>query len=424
MRINLPSAILLSGTVLLLSPLCAMANANEAATLEAGNTTATVAPAADASTAKAAETTATETKPADATGASAANPNQSAMSARSGMFRFGDQAEKNPIVDAPEAIEKAKAIHNQAMEQGKAKDLVNAMLTEQKAIDAAPHYWLPHAGMVYLMLSSKKKPAEMMKEASLSIYGKHNAVAERNAAKIFQMMRWNQPAVKALQAAIELEPNNWDSRIALADMQLNSGNAVEAKALLDKINIDSLTSYNALASVGAHHLSIDDYPKAKELLQKALTLAPDDAAKTECNDRLFIIAVKTHDDAMLKDSLGKIGDSFKKSRPDLVIQAKTRLAATPKDADEVFKEAANLQTKSPADVFFTIGREMYDRAQTMKTKNENPAEAKEWLVKSNQAFKNAITRDQNAVIYRVFDIASLTDLGDKPAVLTAYESFS
>jgi hypothetical protein len=103
-----------------------------------------------------------------------------------GMFKFGDNS-KDTVTDPADAIEKARALHDKAMELAKAGSPADGIVKEKEAIEAAPHYWLPHAGMTYLMMSDKKKAFEAIHEASLSLQGKHDAVAERNCAKLFQM---------------------------------------------------------------------------------------------------------------------------------------------------------------------------------------------------------------------------------------------
>jgi tetratricopeptide (TPR) repeat protein len=289
MRINLPSAILLSGTVMLFSAASAIADTQETAKPVATEATVaqSAAPQQEASAGAEAQKTgttkATEAQPAAATpGAAEAAANPKPLAPHGGVFKFGADAEKDAIVDAPADIEKARQLHIKAMDQIKGKDIEGALKTETEATTVAPHYWLPHAGMVYILMSQKHKPMDAMKEASLSIYGKHNAVAERNAAKLFQQIHWIPPAQKALSSAVEMEPDNWHGHIGLADLQLSQGNAQEALKTLNAIKPETVTGYDALSTLAAHYLTIDAYAKARELYEKAVAVAPDDAAKTEC----------------------------------------------------------------------------------------------------------------------------------------------
>jgi tetratricopeptide (TPR) repeat protein len=434
MRINLPSAILLSGTVMLLSSVGAFAQTKDTAMLGAGETaaaqttestgmqTTTTVGAASGDSSTSTNVKVEQTTKADKATA-AVKSKDGSVNANGGKFNFNPEAQKDAIVDPADAIEKAGQLHAKAMEQGKAKDVPAAIITEQQAIDAAPHYWLPHAGMVYLLMGQKKRPMDAMKEASLSIYGKHGAVAERNAAKLFEMIHWYPPAQKALNSAITLEPDSWQARVGLCDLYLAEGNTGEAKKALDGIKPELISTFPALSSVATHFLSLEDYEKAKDLYEKAVALAPDDQAKKECADRLFIIGLKTNNDQMIKTMFPQISEDLKTARPELVLQARAKMATTPADLDVVLKEAANVQSHIPGEVFFTVGKEMYTRAATLKTQPDEVANRKAYLRQADQAFKNAISRDQAGITYRVFDLASLDQLGDLPAEQQAYTNF-
>ena len=260
MRINLPSAILLSGTVMLLSAAGTFAQSNDTAT-----------PAAPAALAKDSSALSRLLRKARAL------PNR--LRLKSKLTLLLSQAQQPPqprsatnmaphspsakitrkttlVVDAPEAIEKPAGTHNKAMDQFKAGDADGAVATEQSAAEAAPHYWLPHAGLVYIIMTSHKRPTDAIAEASKSLYGKHATVAERNTARLFQQVHWLPPAVKALEKAVRVEPDNWKNRLALADALSASQQPAQAKEQLDAIKPDSIDQFGPLENIATHYMAL------------------------------------------------------------------------------------------------------------------------------------------------------------------------
>jgi len=417
MRINLPSAILLSGTVMLLSAAGTFAQSNDTATPAApaalAKNSSAAQPAATQSPSSA-ESTKTEVKadsaakPGATTAAAAEAPKHGAT------FTFGEDNEKDIVVDAPEAIEKARGLHNKAMDQFKAGDADGAVATEQSAAEAAPHYWLPHAGLVYIIMTSHKKPTDAIAEASKSLYGKHATVAERNTAKLFQQVHWLPPAVKALEKAVRVEPDNWKNRLALADALSASQQPAQAKEQLDAIKPDSIDQFGPLENIATHYMALDDFDKAKPLLDKALGLAKTDKEKQAIQDRQFLIALKQSDKTSLKLLVDKVSDELKKERPDSLLEARLLLADNPATADEIFNMAANVQSKYGDKTFFSIGREMLKRAEAASGDDR-----KVWLRKADSAFKNAASRNQTETNYRIADVAVLDMLGDQDGLTKA-----
>lgn len=415
MRINLPSAILLSGTVLLLSAAGVIAKTSDAAKPEASDASATTQKVEEKTT-----TTTEVTQTQDAAGATKhvagdpVVPGTTGAKNRGAAFKFGADAEKDAVVDAPEAIEKARTLHAKAMEQAKAKDIPAAIATEKEAIAAAEHYWLPHAGMVYLMMQGDKRRAmDALKEASLSLYGKHGAVAERNSAKLFQQIRWNPPALKALEAAAVMEPDNWKVNLALADLQSNMGASDKALKTLDGIKPEALNSFEVADQVGSRYLAIDQFEKARDVLAKAYALAPTDEDKKDVIDRQFITALKMNDLALLKSTAPQVSEVFKNQRPDLYIEAKVILAETPAQADPVLEQAANLRLpQDKGQVFFAAGRQLSKKALAAEGETR-----KEWLKKASVAYRNAISRNTSDMAYRVALASTLEQLNDSQAVL-------
>ncbi|HEY9720165.1 MAG TPA: tetratricopeptide repeat protein [Trichormus sp.] len=388
MRINLPSALLLSGTVMLFSAASGFAaTADDADNIAPQQSTQLpeAAPTADA-----AKTEAIKKDPA------LAPTSHSSANAR-GMFKFGDNS-KDAVTDPADAVEKSRALHDKAMELFKANSVKEAVAKEQEAIDAAPHYWLPHAGMTFLIMTDKHKAFDAIHEASLSLQGKHDSVAERNCAKLFQMVHWMPPAVQALQAAIKMEPDNWVPKVGLADLAINQNNFNDARKELAKIDLNSANTYEAFSEIGLRYLEAEDYAKAKELLSKAIEKAPDQKAKQECADRLYVVGVKLSDADLLQKTSSQISDEFKKSRPDMILEGRIILSNNPKeDIASIIADAANIQVGAPGNIFYSIGRSMIEKGEA----EQNFRNKFLWRKGAIDAFKQAVIRNETETKYQI-----------------------
>jgi hypothetical protein len=84
----------------------------------------------------------------------------------------------------------------------------------------------------------------------------------------------------------------------------------------------------------------------------------------------------------------RISKGLINQRPDTVLQAKVRLAASPAETRAIIEQAANLQSGAPGTVFYAVGKEMMERAQA-----STGTERREWAEKAVEAFKNARSRN-------------------------------
>ena len=177
-------------------------------------------------------------------------------------------------------------------------------------------------------MTSHEKPTDAIAKHPKSLYGKHATVAERNTAKLFQQAHWLPPAVKALEKAVRVEPDNWKNRLALADALSASQQPAQAKEQLDAIKPDSIDQFGPLENIATHYMALDDFDKAKPLLDKALGLAKRQE-KQAIQDRQFLIALKQSDKTSLKLLVDKVSDELKKERPDSLLEARLLLRRQP-----------------------------------------------------------------------------------------------
>jgi len=441
MRINLPAALLLSGTVLLVSG--ANVRAQDAS---AQTTTPQATPTAESQPAdsKSNQPGATAPDPsADANAGASADSKQpinqvntvgaksphKSKSVRPGSyanipgipnvndkaapFKFGAMPEAEIIRDPAEAVEKAKTLHAKAMEQAKAKSFSEAEATEKEAITAAPHFWLPHAGMVYIMRSEGKKPHELINEANLSLYGKPGAVAQRNAGRLFNYLHWMPPAMKALVDATNNDPKNWQGWLQLCDAWIAQNNMESAQQSIKYIKPECLSIPECVEQIGVRQMMMGNAHHAVEDFQKVLAMPNVSAdTKKETNEFLFVAALMQENVSLVEQTFNQLSDTYKQERPELVLQANTMLAKDPAQADDLIKQAANLQNAKVDQAFFIVCRGLIQKA----TAATDPAQQKAWLIKAEEADKNAISRNTLDTKYRIVEASLQDQLGNNTAV--------
>jgi tetratricopeptide (TPR) repeat protein len=327
------------------------------------------------------------------------------------MFKFPTAEDKSePVVVDPQAdIEKARALHLAAMDLYKQGNVDEAKAKEKEATTIAPHYWLPFAGLTYI-LSDQKKPFEALQASQMAVYGKHGAVADRNAARLFEIIHWFEPSVLEFKKAIKEEPDSWVSYTGLADCYILQGQYPEASQILDRMPAAALTQFEPLSEAAIRYMEVGEYQKAQDDFAKALDMAPEEA-KQQVKDRLFCAAVQTDDKKVLADLMPQISDALKTSKPDVMLQAKIDLAATPADSDAVLQEAAAFQGNQPDQLFYVVGLKLAKRAD-----GASGAEQTEWLKRANIAFQNAATRNSTSLKYQLAVASVAERLGNKDVV--------
>jgi tetratricopeptide (TPR) repeat protein len=327
------------------------------------------------------------------------------------MFKFPTAEDKSePVVVDPQAdIEKARALHLAAMDLYKQGKVDEAKAKEKEATTIAPHYWLPHAGLTYIF-ADQKKPFEALQSSQLAVYGKHGAVADRNAGRLFEIIHWFEPAILEFKKAIKEEPDAWVSYTGLADCYIIQGQYPEAAQVLDRMPTAALSQFEPLSETATRYMQIGEYQKAQDDFAKALDMAPDEA-KQQVKDRLYCAAVQTDDKKVLAEFLPQISDTLKTSKPDVMLQAKIDLAANPADADAVLQEAAAFQGNQPDQLFYVIGLKLAKRAD-----ESSGTEQTEWLKRANIAFQNSVSRNNTNLKFQLA-VASIAErLGNKEVV--------
>lgn len=343
---------------------------------------------------------------------------QPGLTSRNLFLPPAEDPSKPPVVDAPEAIAKARQLHDKAVEKFKSGNVKDAITTEQEAISAAPNYWLPHAGLAYFYVEGKRT-FEALKEANISIRGTHELVADRNCARLFQRINWIKPATSQYQKLVKAEPDNWQNYVGLADCYIATGLFKEAAKALGDVPATALQQYDAVEAVGERYLNADQFDKAKELLLQAQTLAKSDAQRTVVNDNLLLCAVRSGDSAFTKEMLPKVSDDFKKVHPDQLLRGQLLVIETPAAADDLMKQAANTQSETikPDKLFYLLGSILAQKADAA----QDPAVRAEWSNKAIEAFKNAAVRNQREIKYQLA-IASLSEqLHKSDGVVTALQ---
>jgi len=338
----------------------------------------------------------------------------STINARKGfLFSFSDKPEtpKDYVADPKPAIEKARALHLAAIELFKDKKIEEAKDKEKEAIAAAPHFWLPHAGLTY-MYSEQRKPFEALQEAQESVYGEHGPVADRNAGRLFEQIHWFAPAALEFQKAIKAEPSSWQSRIGLTDCYIIQAQYPEAAQALDAIPPEALSQFEPVSEVALRYMQVGQYKKAQDDFVKALDLATSDGAKETITDLLFTTAVQTGDKDLLAKLQDKISNTLRTGKLDVILQAKIELAPTAADVDGVLKEAAAFQGNQADQLFYVLGLKLVKRAD-----EATDVQKTEWLKKADVAFQNAVSRNTTALTYRLAVASVAEQLGNTDTVL-------
>ncbi|HEY9772908.1 MAG TPA: tetratricopeptide repeat protein [Planktothrix sp.] len=402
MRIIRPSALLVAGTVALFGATVAFAETStEPAAKDAAAPQTTTAPAdaqADAS------------KKAEAPAGSEAPKRHRGFS-----FNVNDSNKPLDPEDSQEKIDKARPLHDQAVELFNKGQADQAFALEKQAIEAAPNYWLPHAGLAYMLQKTRHSPFEALREATESVRTRHPAVADSNTARLFESIHMFQPAVVEYRKAMKAEPDAWLNDLGLADCYIIQGQQDEAKKALAELSPAALSQFDCLAATSTRYLAIPDYSKAKELLTKAVELAPNAQDKQDATDLLYSAAFKSDDNELLSKLQPQVSKELTQQSPAQVFGGKARLASIPTDIDFILSDVAAVQSPAPEDTFYAVGLECLKKADT------DSANKAQWLAKANQAFRNASIRN-SAMKYQLAVIAVADERKDFDGLTQALQS--
>ncbi|MGI0085963.1 MAG: tetratricopeptide repeat protein, partial [Nitrososphaerales archaeon] len=308
-------------------------------------------------------------------------------------FVFSEKDTPLEPEDSQDKIDKARPLHEKAMELVKDRDFNQAIDKEKEAIEIAPNYWLPHAGLSYIF-GLRHKTFDALREGTLATKTRHPAVADRNEARLLLSMHWFGPAQVEYKRALKLEPDSWQDRIGIADILFAQNKIDESSAKLDEI-CNSSKDFEGLMAVSERYLEIPNYAKAKTVLTKASEVAPDQASKQAATDSLFASAVINDDVPLISSLQGQVSADFKKEEPIVWFKAKTRLATSPAQCDDILKEAASVQTGKTDLMFYAIGESLLHKAQDSTT------EKAQWLAKAQQALQNAAIRNTGEMRYEL-----------------------